>query len=108
VSITEENRREAYYEVQQDAPTRRWHIVQVLRFHPDGMTAEDIGAELVTDGIIREYTDNSIRPRLTELAQTGIVEAAGKAKSSRTGRKVTVWKLAKEKPLAGGQTEQEA
>ena len=95
MSIQSENRREAYYEVQQDAPTRRWYIVNILRLHPFGMTAEEIIEELVTDGIIAAYDPNYVRPRLTELCADGIIEAAGKAKSPRTGKSVTVWRLCK-------------
>lgn len=95
MSIQAENRREAYYEVQQDAPTRRWYIVNILRLHPSGMTAEDILQELLTDGIIAAIDPNYVRPRLTELCAEGIIEAAGKAKSPRTGKSVTVWRLCK-------------
>ena len=95
MSIQEENRREAYYEAQQDAPTRRWYIVNILRLHPNGMTAEDILQVLRDDGVIPVIDPNFVRPRLTELCAEGIVEAAGKAKSHRTGKSVTVWRLCK-------------
>lgn len=95
MSIQEENRREAYYEALQDAPTRRWYIVNILRLHPNGMTAEDILQVLRDDGVIPVIDPNFVRPRLTELCAEGIVEAAGKAKSHRTGKSVTVWRLCK-------------
>lgn len=95
MSIQSENRREAYYEVQQDAPTRRWYIVNILRLHPNGMTAEDILQVLLDDGIIAAIDPNYVRPRLTELCAEGLIEAAGKAKSHRTGKRVTVWRLCK-------------
>ena len=92
MNIRAENRRQAYYEIQKDAPTRRWHVVQILRHHPEGMTAEEIVQELVADGIIKYFDMNYVRPRLTELARDGIVKACGKAISRRSGRSVTVWK----------------
>lgn len=95
MSIQSENRREAYYEVQQDAPTRRWYIVNILRLHPNGMTAEDILQVLQDDGVIPAIDPNYVRPRLTELCAEGLIEAAGKAKSHRTGKRVTVWRLCK-------------
>lgn len=95
MSIQAENRREAYYDVQPKTPTRHWHIVQVMKMHPDGVTAEDILQELLDDGIIETIDPNYVRPRLTELCTDGIIEAAGKAKSPRTGKSVTVWRLCK-------------
>lgn len=95
MGIQAENRREAYYEVQQDAPTRRWYIVNILRLRPNGMTAEDILETLLQDGIITAIDPNYVRPRLTELCRDGIIEAAGKAKSHRTNKNVTVWRLKK-------------
>lgn len=95
MSVQSENRREAYYEVQQDAPTRRWYIVNILRLHRNGLTAEEILQVLLDDGIIAAIDPNYVRPRLTELCAEGIIEAAGKAKSPRTGKSVTVWRLCK-------------
>ena len=93
MSIQAENRRAAYYDVQPDAPNRRWYIVNILKQHPEGMSAEDILAVLETDGIITGYDPNFARPRLTELSAAGIIEAVGKKKSPHTGKSVTVWKL---------------
>ena len=103
MSIQSENRRAAYYDVKPDIPTRRWYIAQVIRSHPDGITAEEILEELLADGIISQYDPNFCRPRLTELTKEGVIEAAEKRKSLRTGKSVTVWKL-KEKPPMGEQT----
>lgn len=96
MSVQAENRRAAYYDVKPDAPNRRWYIVNILKQHPDGMTAEDILGVLEADGIITGYDPNFARPRLTELCDAGIIEAAGKKKSPHTGKSVTVWKLKKE------------
>ena len=96
MSIQAENRRAAYYDVKPDAPTRRWYIVNILKQHPEGMAAEDILSVLEADGIITGYDPNFVRPRLTELYDEGIIEAAGKKKSPHTGKSVTVWKLKKE------------
>lgn len=89
-----ENRRAAYYDVLPYAPNRRWHIVRVLRHHPEGMTAEDITMEMIADGIIPRYSENAVRPRLTELSHDGVVVAIGHARSERSRKNVTVWKLA--------------
>ena len=97
MSIQEENRRDAYYDVQQDAPTRRWYIANILRLHPGGMTAEEILQVLLDDGIIATIDPNYARPRLTELCDAGIIEAVGKKKSPRTGKSVTVWELKEER-----------
>lgn len=93
MSIQAENRRAAYYDVKPDAPNRRWYIVNILKQHPLGLTAEDILDILEADGIISWPDPNFARPRLTELCDAGIIEAAGKKKSPHTGKTVTVWKL---------------
>ena len=94
MTIPQENRREAYYEIQPDVPTRKWHIVQTLKQYPEGLTAEAIGEKLMQGGVLRFYTDNAIRPRLTELYQDGLIEPVGRQKG-RTGRTVTVWSTTK-------------
>ena len=93
MSIQAENRRAAYYDVKPEAPTRCWYIVNILKQHPEGMSAEDILGVLEADGIIAGYDPNFARPRLTELCAAGIIEAAGKKKSPHTGKSVTVWRL---------------
>lgn len=83
MSITAETRREAYYETQESAPTRRKEIYQrLLRGGP--MTADTLMAAM---GYINP---NSVRPRLTELKQSGLVRAIGKARN-RAGKKVALW-----------------
>ena len=108
MSIQAENLKEAYYETRHKAPARRWHIVQALRNHPEGMMAEQILEQLMQDGIVGSFDPNFCRPRLTELCDSGIVEAAGKRKSLHTGKNVTVWRLAEERPPVGEQDQQTA
>lgn len=91
--ITHETRREAYYDVKPETPTRRWYIVQVLKAAPDGLTADEIQAQLIRDGIARDWNPNYCRPRLVELKQAGIIEAVGKRVSARSGKKMAVWRL---------------
>lgn len=72
MSIPEEIRREAYYESREDAPTRRKIIYQELR-ESGPMTAETLMA------VMGYMNPNSVRPRLTELKEQGLVRAVGKA-----------------------------
>lgn len=84
MSITEETRREAYYESRDGAPTRRREIYQALRERGE-MTAEELMAAL-------GYRDpNNVRPRLTELKDAGLIEAIGKRKNA-AGRNVAVYR----------------
>lgn len=79
MKIAEECRREAYYEIQDDAPTRRKVIYQKLRTGGP-MTAESLMAAM-------GFMDpNQVRPRLTELRDAGLIREAGKAKN-RNGKK---------------------
>lgn len=84
MSITEETRRESYYETEQTAPTRRKIIYGCLKQHGP-QTADELMERL-------GYTDpNNVRPRLTELKQAGLIEAAGRRTSNRTGKGAAVW-----------------
>ena len=83
MSIPEETRREAYYESLEDAPTRRKVIYQKLR-ESGPMTAETLMA------VMGYMNPNSVRPRLTELKEQGLVRAVGKA-HNRAGKNVTLW-----------------
>ena len=83
MGITEETRREAYYESRESAPTRRKQIYQKLR-ECGSMTADTLMAAM-------GYMDpNNVRPRLTELKQAGLVRVIGKARN-RHGKSVAVW-----------------
>lgn len=83
MSIPSETRREAYEESRREAPTRRQEIYRRLR-ESGPMTADTLMAAM---GYINP---NSVRPRLSELAEWGMIRAIGKAKN-RYGRSVTLW-----------------
>ena len=89
MSITAETRREAYYESQNQAPTRRYEIYRLLKENGP-MTSDEIMDAL-------GYTSpNSVRPRLTELKQAGILETCGK-KLSKCGKvHIAVWQVTDE------------
>ena len=85
MSITEETRRDAYYESREGAPTRRREIYQHLKENGE-KTAEELMQAL-------GYHDpNNVRPRLTELKEAGLIEACGKKKSA-SGRSVAIWRV---------------
>lgn len=86
MSITEETRREAYYESQNKAPTRRYEIYRLLK-EKGPMTSDEIMDKL-------GYTSpNSVRPRLTELKQAGLIETCGK-KLAKCGKvHIAVWQV---------------
>ena len=83
MSIPSETRREAYEESRKEAPTRCKQIYR--RLCEDGpMTADTLMAAM---GLMNP---NSVRPRLSELAEWSMIRAIGKAKN-RYGRSVTLW-----------------
>lgn len=86
MSITEETRREAYYESRDIAPTRRRILFDALKKY---------GPQTVDEPMDRlGYTDpNAVRPRLTELKETGLVEVVKTRKSRRTGKNTSVWQV---------------
>ena len=85
MSITEETRREAYYESREGAQTRRREIYQALLERGE-MTADELMAALGC------RDPNNVRPRLTELKEAGLIEACGKKKGT-AGRSVAVWRV---------------
>lgn len=86
MSITEETRREAYYESRDAAPTRRRILFDALKKYGP-QTADELMDRL-------GYTDpNAVRPRLTELKETGLIETIGKRESRRTGKLTAVWRV---------------
>lgn len=81
--IQTEARREAYEESRGTSESRRKEIYRRLR--EDGpMTADTLMAAMGTTN------PNCVRPRLTELAEWGMIRAMGTAKN-RYGRSVTLW-----------------
>lgn len=83
---TEETRREAFWRKEEFSGLRRSQICKVLE-ERGPMTAEELTQAL--GGAEKNY----VRPRLTELKQSGIVETAGVKLSPITGRNTTVWAL---------------
>ena len=92
MSITEETRREAYYESADNAKLRKVMIYQLLRATGvHGMTAEEITENLVSAGKLKYFDMNMVRPRLTELKADGLVKTVGKRESPLSGKQTAVW-----------------
>lgn len=95
ISITLKNRREAYEKIKPKRPNRKAMILEVLTAgDPGGMTADEIGDQLVKNGKIPENNPNFTRPRLTELKEEGKVEVVGK-RTGNSGCSAAVWKVVK-------------
>lgn len=93
MSITEETRREAYYESREDAEKRRKLVYQTLkRCGPS--TVDEIIAALIRDGTLIAYDRNYVAPRVTELKKDGLVVSDGTRTSHRSGKTVTVFRIA--------------
>lgn len=74
-------------------PRRKAAIMDVLRNgNPKGMTADEIGEVLVSEGEIPYNSPNATRPRLTELRDEGKVEIVDRRPGS-SGCNVAVWRL---------------
>ena len=64
-------------------------VLTCLRTHPDGLTEREIENLLWRDG-------NTIRPRLVELRDRGLVKDSGKTRPSPSGRASIVWVAGRE------------
>lgn len=91
---TLETRHEANEQV--DKKKRESQIIETLLESKIPMTAKEIAVVMMQKGQIPTSERNFTSPRLTEMAEIGIVEPVGKVTCEYTGRTVTVWKLLKE------------
>ena len=89
-TITKETRRESYYTVLTTLTERHKAVLTILKECGD-MTAQEIATELYKRGITPTDERNFAAPRLTELADKGMVQAVGKKICGKTGRKVSIW-----------------
>lgn len=93
MSIELKDRREAYQRVKPKRSTRKAMILNVLTSgDPGGMTADEIGDQLVAEGIITTNSPNFTRPRLTELKAEGLIEVVGR-RPGKSGCNTAVWKV---------------
>lgn len=86
MSITQETRREAYYESQNKAPTKRYEIYRLLK-EGGSMSSEEIMEKMHCSNA------NCVRPRLTELKQAGLIETCGKTRSKYGNGHIAVWQV---------------
>lgn len=75
-----------------DRSRRYAQIIECLNESPR-MTAKEIAVRMMKKGYIPTSERNFVSPRLTELADSGVVEPVGKTKCIYTGKKVSVWSL---------------
>ncbi len=95
MGIELKNHREAYQKIKPKRSNRKTMILNVLTSgDPGGMTADEIGDQLVAKGIIAANSPNFTRPRLTELKADGVVEVVGR-RPGKSGCNTAVWKVVK-------------
>lgn len=93
MSIALRNRREAYDQIEPRRPNRKAMILDVLTSgDPGGMTADEIGEKLVSEGKIPTNSPNFTRPRLTEMKAEGKVVIVGR-RLGKSGCNTAVWKV---------------
>lgn len=87
---TLETRAEA--EAKVNRALRYKQILECLReYGEQGMTAKECAVLMMRKGYIPTSERNFTAPRLTEMAQKGMVEPIGKTKCKYTGRTVAVY-----------------
>jgi len=87
---TSATRRESWEATQPTLPKRREEVYALLQKHSQGLSAWQIARYLNRD----VYT---VRPRITELYNMGIIECTGKRFEPKTNRKEAVWSLPKQR-----------
>lgn len=95
MSITTETRRAAHEDIKPHKELRRQQIMEAII---------ECGPSTVDELMDRlGYHDpNRVRPRLTELTQSGALCTIGKRRSRRSGRMVAVWAINEQKSTAPG------
>ena len=90
MSITSETRRESYNAILPTLNERQKNVLEILKNHGDS-TAQEVAVILYLWELSQTDERNAAAPRLTELADMGLVQAVGKKICAKTGRRVTVW-----------------
>ena len=90
MSIPKDTRRESYNAVLPTVKQRQSLILAILK-ERGPMTAQEVACELHRRGHTPTNERNFAAPRITELKETGAIEATGKRICSTSGRRVTVW-----------------
>lgn len=90
MSITRETRRESYEQL--DNATIYARIIDILKNGRE-LTAKEIALIMYERHYIPFPVRQAVAPRLTELEEKGIVEAAGKAYDQDTKRSVALYRL---------------
>lgn len=67
------------------APKLRRAVLDALRLHPSGMTADET-ADWLEESIL------SVRPRFTELLRDGLIDDTGDRRKNASGRSAKVWR----------------
>ena len=83
----------AYDQIEPKRPNRKAMILDILTSgDPGGMTADEIGEKLVSEGKIPTNSPNFTRPRLTEMKAEGKVVIVGR-RPGKSGCNTAVWKV---------------
>ena len=92
--ITQTTRRASYDKIKQSLGKRQIEVWQILKNYNKPMSAWEISSTLGRDVYV-------VRPRITELAHMGVIEACGTVFCNHTGRSEAVWKLKPEPEISG-------
>lgn len=85
ISFPAASRQEAYDKINETSATKRQQVLDILKTHGP-QTADEIAVFL-------NQPPYTIRPRLTELKEGGLIVTVGRAEGM-TGLRITLWKAA--------------
>jgi predicted ArsR family transcriptional regulator len=95
MNIPKETRRESYDKIRRSLTLRQKTVLAILRELGD-LTAREVADTLCFLRVTPTNERNFAAPRLTELAEKGLIQAVRKKICKKTGRTVTVWSAVKE------------
>lgn len=89
--ITKSTRLESYDKLERETIHKR--IIDILQAAAEPLTAREISERMYSSHYITYPVRQAVAPRLTELAEEGIVKVCSKKYDRQTGRNVATYKL---------------
>lgn len=84
--------RKAAADITPKVGSMRWRVLEAIRQSPDGLSAEQVEHAAGLSG-------NTVRPRLVELREAGLIADSGRKIKTQSGKEAVVWVASK-----GGQS----
>ena len=83
---------DAAEKIAERAPLIRSRVLECIRLHPEGLTADEAAAAL-------DLSILTVRPRVSELRRQGEIRATGNRRCNASGMTASIWRVAPPLPV---------